>query len=237
MTKCKVCGNETRNAKFCCHKCYVEAMRTGLIKSGFAKGYAPFNKGLDRETSALVDSMYAGREGSMKGKKQSEFQKLRASQTHKGKKLTVEQKAKMLHSKETDPDWYDSICRHNKDQWKNPEYVKSQMRARNCSPNKFEMYLDKILQDNFPNVWRFVGDGQLIIQGKCPDFIDASQKKIIELFGDYWHRYSEERERMAFFKQYGYDTLIIWTHDFDNKEEGKVLEKVSNFCQKGGEMQ
>jgi len=47
-------------------------------------------------------------------------------------------------------------------------------------------------KENFPNEWKYAGDGSLIIRGKCPDFVNVNGRKlIIEVFGDYWH--SEER--------------------------------------------
>ena len=33
----------------------------------------------------------------------------------------------------------------------------------------------------------FVGDGKIMIGTKNPDFINIKIKKIIEVFGDYWH--------------------------------------------------
>lgn len=231
MVECFNCGKATKNPKFCGQKCYLEALKSCKIISGFQKGYTPFNKGLTRESSEIVNNMYVNNPG-MSGKKQSNYQKLRASQTHKGKVVTSEQKAKMVHYKDTDPTWYESVCRSNKLMWKDPNYVRAQMRARNCKPNKFELYLKSIIDEIYPDEWEFVGDGKLIIDGKCPDFVHKSKPMLIELFGDYWHRYSEETPRIEFFRKSGYDTLIIWTHDFDRKEEVLVKSKISDFCRK-----
>jgi hypothetical protein len=88
------------------------------------------------------------------------------------------------------------------------------IKAFHVKPNKKELFLDEILQDLFPGEYRFVGDGQFILAGKCPDFMNVNgQKKLIELFGDYWHRGENPEERIALFREYGYETLVIWERE------------------------
>jgi len=104
--------------------------------------------------------------------------------------------------------------------------------ARKClvinSPNKCEKRLRSLLNKMYPGEWRFVGDGKVVIEGKCPDFINVNgQKKIIELFGERWHEPPEEQERIEFFKQYGYDTLVLWVKQLNNENLAK--EKIADF--------
>mgnify|MGYP001768612299 CR=1 FL=1 len=101
--------------------------------------------------------------------------------------------------------------------WQDPEYIRTQMKARSVKQNKVEKLLENILNKLYPNEYKFVGDGKVIIAGKCPDFININgQKKIIELFGDYWHRDEDPQNRIDVFKPSGYDTLIIWEHELKN---------------------
>lgn len=59
---CPVCGNYVnKGKKFCNSKCYGEAMKLGLIKSGFQKGYTAFNKGLTIKNSPKLKEMYKDR--------------------------------------------------------------------------------------------------------------------------------------------------------------------------------
>lgn len=119
--------------------------------------------------------------------------------------------------------------------WQDPKYVAIQMKSRGVAPNKCEKGLDRILQQFFPNQWKFVGCGDFILAGKCPDFIHTSKKKIIELFGDYWH--SEEKtgvpteqhmlERKRIFSKCGYQTLIVWEHELKDIET--LMKKVETF--------
>lgn len=74
----------------------------------------------------------------------------------------------------------------------------------------------------------YVGDGCINMGGKNPDFVCCGEKKkIIELFGDYWHRGDNGEKRITHFKQYGYDTLIIWEHDLHDVDG--VIASVRNF--------
>jgi hypothetical protein len=117
-----------------------------------------------------------------------------------------------------------------KNQWKNPDFVSKQMKARGVMPNKTELWFQNFLNSLYPNEWKFVGDGQVIIAGKCPDFINVNgQKKIIELFGDYWHRNQDPQDRIDIFKPYGYKTLIIWENELKDMVELRCrLERFSN---------
>jgi len=102
------------------------------------------------------------------------------------------------------------------------------------NPNGVELYLDSLLQNYFPDEWKYVGDGNTIINGLCPDFINVNgQKKIIELFGEHWHKgenipYKRTEEgRKKIFKEMGFETLIIWAGEL--KDEKIVIDKIMRF--------
>lgn len=115
--------------------------------------------------------------------------------------------------------------------------VKSMHQGLHRRPTKPEIVVRELLDNVFPNEWEYVGDGKLIIGGKNPDFAKRTdgKRQIIEVFGDWWHgeqltgrnKKEEEEHRMQIFREYGYDTLIIWESEL--KEPQKVLAKVSNF--------
>lgn len=141
--------------------------------------------------------------------------------------------------------------------WKDLEYknrtVSKMMKSNNLRSNKKEIYLNDILFELFPFTWKYVGNGQIIIGGKCPDFINVNGKKlIIELYGDYWHanplKYKEDnilikfggshlvkdiwegdRIRLEKFKEFGYDCLIIWESELMNKKI--LIEKIISFME------
>lgn len=105
-----------------------------------------------------------------------------------------------------------------KNVWKDEEYNQKQKEARNLYPNKSELYLQNIINSIFPNKFKYVGDFSMFIGGKCPDFIDPINNKIIELYGDYWHKGQDPNDRINYFKNYGYNTLVIWESELKNTD-------------------
>jgi very-short-patch-repair endonuclease/transposase-like protein len=128
--------------------------------------------------------------------------------------------------------------------WKDPEYrkrmseahknyTKEQLRniLRRRIPSSYETKLNGILEKNFPNEWRYVGDGQLVIGGKNPDFTNINGKKaLIELFGEHWHLQDEEKERIDLFTEYGYMTLIVWGKELRNPDV--LIKKIRKFLER-----
>lgn len=130
-------------------------------------------------------------------------------------------------SKETKRKIGEANSRSMKKLWSTNRYVQMQMKARGVAPNKAELLLLSILNQYFPNQWRYVGDGQLIISAKCPDFVHIDRKLLIELFGDYWHDESEIGPRTKIFEVHGYRTLILWEHEL--QVPSIIVNKVVEF--------
>ena len=98
-------------------------------------------------------------------------------------------------------------------------------------PTKLETKFDLLLQTYFPGEWKYVGNGQVWIGGKCPDWINMNgKKKLIELFGNYWHKPEDEENRREHFKRFGFDTIVVWESELI--DEKNLLDKFSN---KGGD--
>ena len=95
-------------------------------------------------------------------------------------------------------------------------------------PNKKEEMLNMVLLDLFPGEYKYVGNREFILAGKNPDFLNVNgQKKIIELYGDYWHKGDDPQERIDLFGQYGYDTLVVWEKELKNL--GLLKNKLLSF--------
>ncbi len=121
-------------------------------------------------------------------------------------------------------------------------FVAKYMKACRKKPNKKEQYLTELLKQLFPNEWKYVGDGEFVLGGKCPDFLNCNgQKKVIELFGDYWHsknfaekkgRHWESPEnRIEHFKKYGFVCLVLWENELE--KEDKLIERLKHFHENG----
>jgi len=96
-------------------------------------------------------------------------------------------------------------------------------------PNQKEQQLYQILQTNFPNEFKFVGDGSFMIERFNPDFINCNGRKlIIELFGDYWHSLESykirDKKKFNIYQKHGYRNLIIWEHELKNPKN--IIEKI-----------
>ena len=156
----------------------------------------------------------------------------------KGTKISSEHRAKIKANasrywlgKHQDDEIKSRLSSIAKERWKNDEYVKMQIKSRLVGKNKAEAKLETILGSVSPGQWKFVGNGDVVIAGKCPDFININgQKKIIELFGDYWHKGQKESDRAACFSPYGYDTLVIWERELKDIEQ--VKNKIIDFANK-----
>lgn len=165
---------------------------------------AGWNKGLTKETNESVAKIA----------------------NHKERKEKIRQA--MIGRKVT---WADKVSKTKLKQMQDPEYVRRIFTACGTRPNKPELELESLLNDYFPKEWKYVGAGEVVLGGKCPDFINVNGHKwIIELNGEYWHRNDTEEQtiaRIKGFKQYGYDTLIIWTKEL--KDEESLIQKVKDF--------
>jgi hypothetical protein len=101
-----------------------------------------------------------------------------------------------------------------KKRWQDPEYQRKMGKAFDLKSNRSELKLGKVLNKLYPNEYKYVGDFRFFLGGKNPDFMNVNgQKKLIELYGDYWHKKGSERIRIDHFKQYGFNTLVIWEHE------------------------
>ncbi len=110
------------------------------------------------------------------------------------------------------------------------EFVKKMAKAWNVKPNKPETYILNLLNELYPGQWKYTGDFSFTINGKCPDFVNCNgQKKVIELFGDYWHRGQNPQDRINAFRPFGFDTLVIWEHEL--KDIDSVIKKLNEFAE------
>lgn len=135
-----------------------------------------------------------------------------------------------------------------KELWLNSEWKASLLRktrlAMCAAPNKVELTLSGILSSICPNEYKYTGDGQVVIAGLIPDFTNCNgQKKVIELFGNYWHSvefiskngspyHRSEIGRKEKYAEFGYDCLVIWEKEIKQNPE-LVKEKILQFNSHG----
>jgi len=96
--------------------------------------------------------------------------------------------------------------------------------------NSKEIILKQILDDNFSDIFIFVGNNRSFKIGNyIPDFINEEKKLIIEHYGSFWHSKTIEKDklRIEYLNKLGYKVLVIWVEELDNKN--KVIQKIKEF--------
>lgn len=81
-------------------------------------------------------------------------------------------------------------------------------------PTNPEQKLEALLNYYCPKQYRYTGDGSFAIGNLHPDFTNCDgQKKVIEVYGDYWHRGENPQDRISAFAKLNYNCLVIWEHE------------------------
>lgn len=95
--------------------------------------------------------------------------------------------------------------------------------------NALEKQAALILAWQFSGVhFQFVGDFGLFIAGKCPDFVNFGQRKIIEVWGDYWHAGQNPQDRIEHFRRENWECLVVWEHEF-YQDYGLLINKFEGY--------
>ena len=66
---------------------------------------------------------------------------------------------------------------------------------------------------------------------KNPDFKVKGQPKIIELWGDYWHRGEFPKDIIEGWRNAGIKCMVIWEHEI-YEDLDRVIQRVSGFVRK-----
>lgn len=171
----------------------------------------------------------AGEKNPFYGKKHNATSKRKISQSKTGLPIHSSE-FKCKQADRMKKCWHDLEFRKNR--------VKRILEILMEKPSKPEQELIEIIEDNsLP--FSYVGDGKELVGRLCPDFIHKNgEKKIIEVFGRVFHdpRFSFRDEipwhqqywgRMAYYSQLGYNCLIIWDDELEDKQ--KVVERIKTW--------
>ncbi len=119
--------------------------------------------------------------------------------------------------------------------WKlhHDEQIKRMMVGEHKKPNKLEKRLIELIDRNgLP--FKYVGNWEFMVAGKCPDFLSTDGRKLlIELFGNYWHTVKAREtveERVERFRKHGFETLVLWEKEMDDDQ--LIVERIRQFTSK-----
>ncbi len=212
------------------HKKKISETQKTISHSGhFKKGNEPWNKGktgyLSKEALEKISKSQIGNKNNFGKKRTEEFKKKmseygKANPPFKGKKHTEEVKEKMskiMKGKNT------SVSTQFKKGHKPSKDMIKKMLRRN-KKSSLEIKFERIIKKyNLP--YKFVGNGEVIIGNKCPDFINVNGLKIaIEI---YCKKHKELfknttiqewiNERKEIFNNYGWDLLFFDENQINEK--------------------
>lgn len=233
--KCKYCGktfftypSKVRNGGgvYCSKECRDKVFENSGKESRFSQGHIPWNK--KPKITKICKQC---------GKK---F-KVRSCRKDTAKFCSRECSGKFNSKGKDNPHWkgkVTKVCEQCGKKFKVLQYRKDtarfcskkcRIKGMNSLPTKPEKkIINLIKKHSLP--FKYVGDGDFILGGKNPDFVDTDgSKKVIEVFGDYWHEPEEEQERKEHFSKYGFDTLVLWEHEINQSTGKEIMAKMRGF--------
>ena len=227
----QVAIHQYKNGKWCCSKsknsCPVmkkinSKLNTGKNNGMFGRKHSDETKKKIGEKSKqkIFDDSYRNKlRENMKGNtrrlgiKHSEESKVKISKALKGKPLSEKNKkgiSKALKGRVFTRAWKKKLSISAKKKFQDPIFLKKYKKSMAIKPNSIEKIISELVNEYG---YKYVGDYSIWVDGKNPDFIKEKDKKIIEVFGDYWHKKDDEYIRYVHFKKNGYKLLVIWEHE------------------------
>ena len=154
--------------------------------------------------------------GLFKGGEHTQETKDKISLAGKGNKYALGYK----HSEETKRK--DSIA--SKKKWQDPEFIKKVLKENKRRPTNPEKVFDELT----PEYVRYVGNGKWWRNRHNPDFKVTGQNKVIEIYGDYWHRNDDPKDRIREYEEMGLACLVFWEHEVYEESE-RILRETLEF--------
>ena len=239
--ECKQCEREfevyqcRNNALFCSNNCRFKNM----------KGQKAWNKGIPmkEEVKDRISKLTKGRtrpkfseewkrkmsEARKKivGWNHSEETKNKISESHKGKKKPWLSEYNHNRTDEEIKRISNINSKKMKENWKNPKlrekYVKTILKGLMVRPTSLEKeMIDLIKKHHLP--YKYVGDGEVIIGFKNPDFVNVNGEKIcLEVANIFHHQGDYEVERKEHFAKYGWKCEVFMGDKLDKELVLKTL--------------
>ena len=258
---CEVCGKEVRSrrpeARFCSISCANK-----ILAKEKAKRLTPENRLIRGEglrqwhAQMKAEGRNANQErwnnAKQKGSIWVEKHKQVLTELHNAPEYLERAREKQLGGNnffhKMDQETYDKLCHRRSEvqtvkmqdiDFKERILKKARLNSK-IKPTQPEIILGELIT-KLGLYFKYSGDGGNWVAGKCPDFINARDKQIIEMNGCYWHDCAEcnrddyienvfkDDDRILHFAKHGYDTLVVWEHEIKDLVdlEGKILSFAS----------
>jgi hypothetical protein len=256
MIFCQNCGKEFQirparlgTAKYCSRSCHNQAMSetTKALwadpNSGFRNMTYRHSPGTRQKMSVGIKAAWADPSSGFHNRKDAWITRRAKGEVSKLKGKTYEEiygkkearrvlKIKSQSAKQ----WWEGLTEEERERASEQSRVngaKSIGLPVTFKPSIPEALFIERLDREFPGVWKYVGNGQVWIAGKNPDFLNVNgQKLLIETFTPYYKErdygsveaYIEQRG--AHFAEYGFRTLFL---DLYEKNWDLLIKQVRDF--------
>lgn len=189
-------------------------VRSALLRAGTvlrARNTCGLHGPLPAVTRKKIGDAQRGRPGKPLTDKQKEFLRV----IHTGRKHSAQTLSKMSQTRIER-----GLSKGELNPMSNEANVRKWAFSNHLKPNRAESQLEQLLNEVCPGQYKINVTGSvLVLSGKIPDFVNLMDRAIIEHYGDYWHSGEDESERINFFAQFGYRTLIVWEYELKDKEK------------------
>lgn len=191
------------------------------------------NKEFDRKPYRLRKIMFCSRECELKWRSEKYSNEGNSMYNKKHKRKSIELIRMKALGRECTEETKEKHRKNAYKRWENIELknkiLTKTFKNNKKSPNKLEKDFMKFLEENNLSKYKFVGDGKVWIRNRNPDFICKEDRKIIELYGDYWHRNDKNHnDRIKTYVENDYDTLVIYESEF-RKDKYNLLKDLIRF--------
>jgi endogenous inhibitor of DNA gyrase (YacG/DUF329 family)/G:T-mismatch repair DNA endonuclease (very short patch repair protein) len=110
-----------------------------------------------------------------------------------------------------------------------PVLLAARMKAREVKPTGPERKIIDMMPGNIRYTgnrswWRTLPSGK----SKNPDFKVTGENKVIEVYGNYWHKGEDPADIIGQYRAIGIDCLVLWESEI-NKQPDMVREKIHSF--------
>ena len=216
-----------------------------LRRYTWSKGHTPHNLGIPHspEIRAKIKRAWYPHGATLPGRPKSPEMRRKLGDTRRGKSLeeimgpVTAARMKAIWSEigkrrkgQPRPD----LALRNKD----PNFTLLRLRNSRRKPNKSELRLIKVIEEHH---LPFLYTGHRATFGTLkPDFTHSTDKKVIEIFGTWFHSKAintkvpweaTEAGRRARLAEYGYKALIFWDPELRKLSDEAIAERIRAFSQ------
>lgn len=243
---CPVCKRnfttfKSQDHDFCSQECYWKDKKGKHASpdTEFKKGNISWTKGKHRTKEEIAKMVETKKKLYAEGKIKSWNKGLTKDTDERVRKLH-EKQAKTMRKLYAEGKIKPNSGTFKKGRKLNEESERKRFENQHMRPTRPEKLLDSLLQQNFPNEYKYTGDGKVVINGRNPDFLNCNgQKKAILLNGVYWHltrlqkvnqnltRGEVEINERKPYDEFGFKLLHIWEDELKNADS--VIDKIKDF--------